>query len=129
MTGDRGYWVQRAIERENEAYLRGVDLTGKIFREYEIAAKEIRLQINDFYAKYAGKYGLTYEQAVRLLTKPEYREWKASLAEYMAKIAQEQDPRIKALLAAQLDALSTNSQLSRLEALLGTDRSKTERPV
>ena len=118
-TGDRGYWVQRALERENEAYLRGVDLTGKIFREYEIAAKEIRLQINDFYAKYAGKYGLTYEQAVRLLTKPEYREWKASLAEYMAKIAQEQDPHIKALLTAQLDALSTNSQLSRLEALLG----------
>ena len=117
--GNKEYWTERALERENEAYLRGVDLTGKMFREYEIAAKEIRLQINDFYAKYAGKYGLTYEQAVKLLTQGEYREWKADLAEYMAKIAQEQDPHIKAMLTAQLDALSTNSQLSRLEALLG----------
>ena len=82
--GNKEYWTERALERENEAYLRGVDLTGKMFREYEIAAKEIRLQINDFYAKYAGKYGLTYEQAVKLLTQGEYREWKADLAEYMA---------------------------------------------
>lgn len=63
VTGDRGYWVQRALERENEAYLRGVDLTGKIFREYEIAAKEIRLQINVFTAKYAREVWLSYEQA------------------------------------------------------------------
>lgn len=119
VTGNREYWAERALERENEAYLRGVDLTGKMFKEYDIAAKEIRLQINDFYAKYAGKYGLTYEQAVKLLTQAEYREWRADLAEYMARIAQEQDPHIKALLTAQLDALSTNSQLSRLEAMLG----------
>ena len=32
---------------------------------------------------------------------------------------QEPDPRVKAILTAQLDALSTNSRISRLEALLG----------
>ena len=40
-------------------YLRGANLSGKMFREYEAAAKSIRRQIDSFYSKYAGKYGLT----------------------------------------------------------------------
>lgn len=116
---NKEYWIARAIQRENEAHLRGVGLTAKMFQEYDAAAKAIRKEIGDFYGKYAGKYGLTYDQAVRLLTRKEFQEWKATLAEYVARIAREPDPRVKALLTAQLDALSTNSRISRLEALLG----------
>lgn len=119
MARNKEYWIARALQRENEAYLRGVELTAKMFQEYDRAAKAIRREIGDFYSKYAGKYGLTYDQAVRLLTRKEFQEWKATLAEYVARIAQEQDPRVKAILTAQLDALSTNSRISRLEALLG----------
>lgn len=116
---NKEYWIARAIQRENEAYLRGAGLTAKMFQEYDAAAKAIRKEIGDFYGKYAGKYGLTYDQAVRLLTRKEFQEWKATLAEYVARIASEPDPHVKALLTAQLDALSTNSRISRLEALLG----------
>ena len=116
---DMSYWAARAIQRENEAYLEGVRLTGVMFQQYQTAAREIRQQISDFYSRYAGKHGLTYDQAVRLLSRPEFREWKASLGEYVARIAQEPDPKIKALLTAQLDALSANSSISRLDALLG----------
>lgn len=119
MATNKEYWIARALQRENEAYLRGVSLTAKMFQEYDAAAKAIRRQITDFYSKYAGKHGLTYAQAVRLLTRNEFREWKASLADYIARIAQEPDARVKALLTAQLDALSTNSRISRLEALQG----------
>ena len=119
MARNKEYWIARALQRENEAYLRGVGLTAKMFQEYDRAAKAIRREIGDFYSKYAGKYGLTYDQAVRLLTRKEFQEWKATLAEYVARIAQEPDPRVKAILTAQLDALSTNSRISRLEALLG----------
>ena len=119
MARNKEYWIARALQRENEAYLRGVELTAKMFKEYDRAAKAIRREIGDFYSKYAGKYGLTYDQAVRLLTRKEFQEWKATLGEYVARIAQEADPRVKALLTAQLDALSTNSRISRLEALLG----------
>ena len=119
MARNKEYWIARALQRENEAYLRGVELTAKMFKEYDRAAKAIRREIGDFYSKYAGKYGLTYDQAVRLLTRKEFQEWKATLAEYVARIAQEPDPRVKAILTAQLDALSTNSRISRLEALLG----------
>ena len=71
------------------------------------------------FSKYAGRYGLTYDQAVRLLNRKEFQEWKASLAEYVDYIATIQDPKVKALLTAQLDALSANSSISRLEALQG----------
>jgi SPP1 gp7 family putative phage head morphogenesis protein len=119
MKNSKQYWLERALTRENEAYLRGAALSAKTFTEYQRAAKSIRKEINDFYSRYAGKYGLTYEQAVRLLNRKEFQEWKSSLAEYVTRIAQEPDPRIKALLTAELDALSANSSITRLEALHG----------
>ena len=48
-TNNRDYWAERALTRENEAYLRGANLSGKMFREYEAAAKSIRRQIDSFY--------------------------------------------------------------------------------
>lgn len=119
MAGNKEYWIARALQRERESSLQGAALTAKMFQEYDTAAKEIRKEIGDFYARYAGKYGLTYDQAVRVLTRKEFRDWKATLEEYIARIAAEPDSRVKALLTAQLDALSTNSRISRLEALLG----------
>lgn len=121
--GSVNVWTVGAIERRECTKCRKqfhtIALTAKMFQEYDRAAKAIRRDIGDFYSKYAGKYGLTYDQAVRLLTRKEFQEWKATLGEYIARIAAEPDPRVKALLTAQLDALSTNSRISRLEALLG----------
>ena len=116
---NKEYWAARALQRENEAYLRGAGLSAKMFQEYETAAKAIRREIDGFYSKYAGKYGLTYDQAVRLLNRKEFQEWKASLDAYVAQIAQTADAHVRALLTAQLDALSANSSISRLEALQG----------
>lgn len=119
MTNNEAYWAERALKRAEEAYLHDAALTAKLFQEYETAAKAIKREISGFYSKYAGKYGLTYDQAVRLLNRKEYQEWKTSLAEYVDRIAAIQDPKVKATLTAQLDALSTNSSISRLEALEG----------
>lgn len=119
MTNNEAYWTERALKRAEEAYLHDAALTAKLFQEYESAAKAIKREISAFYSKYAGKYGLTYDQAVRLLNRKEFQEWKASLAEYVDYIATIQDPKVKALLTAQLDALSANSSISRLEALQG----------
>lgn len=119
MTNNEAYWTERALKHAEEAYLHDAALTAKLFQEYESAAKAIKREISAFYSKYAGKYGLTYDQAVRLLNRKEFQEWKASLAEYVDYIATIQDPKVKALLTAQLDALSANSSISRLEALQG----------
>lgn len=119
MKNNKEYWIERALTREQEAYLRGAGLSAKMFQEYQTAAKAIRRQVSEFYTKYAGKYGMTYEEAVRLLSRKEFQEWKADLAEYVSRIAQQTDPKVKALLTAQLDALSANSSITRLEALEG----------
>lgn len=113
------YWANRALKRENEAYLKSTALLLKQFREYERAAKEIKSKVAEFYARYANKYGLTYEEAVKRLNKREYQEWKATLGEYVERIAQTEDEAVKRALTMQLDALSANSQITRLSALEG----------
>ena len=118
MTPNKEYWMGRALTREQEAYLRGTLLNKRMFNEYQKAADKLKKSIQSFYGKYATKHGLTYEEAVRKLTAREAREWKATLGEYVADISAAADPKVKADLIAQLDALSANSQISRLEALL-----------
>lgn len=118
MTPNKEYWMGRALTREQEAYLRGTLLNKRMFNEYQKAADKLKKSIQSFYGKYATKHGLTYEEAVRKLTAQEAREWKATLREYVADISAAADPKVKADLTAQLDALSANSQISRLEALL-----------
>lgn len=115
----KAYWAERAVAREQESFLRGAELLDALFRQYEHAAASVRREISDFYAKYAAKYGITYDNAVRLLTKSEMREWKYTLEEYQTQINATTDPKVKARLTAQLDALSTNSRITRLEALEG----------
>ncbi len=118
MTPNKEYWMERALTREQEAYLRGTLLNKRMFNEYQKAADKLKKSIQSFYGKYATKHGLTYEEAMRKLTAREAREWKATLGEYVADINAAADPKVKADLTAQLDALSANSQISRLEALL-----------
>ena len=92
---------------------------GENVQEYEAAAKSIRRQIDSFYSKYAGKYGLTYDQAIRLLNRKESQEWKAALGDYVATIEATTDPSVKAVLKAQLDALSANSSISAWKPFKG----------
>lgn len=118
MAPNKEYWMERARIREQEAYLRGTLLNKRMFNEYQKAADQLKKSIQAFYGRYAAKYGLTYEEAIRKLTAREAREWRATLDEYVAEINAAADPKVKADLTAQLDALSANSQISRLEALL-----------
>lgn len=119
MRNNQEYWRRRALKRAEEAYLSEAPLTAKLMDEYERAARNIRKEISEFYAKYAGKYGLTYEQAVRLLNKKELQEWRGTLEDYVNAIRDAEDDLMRTLLTAELDALSANSRISRLDALLG----------
>ena len=113
------YWAERARQREQESYQRGSRLTAKLFNEYQKAAESIRKNISDYYARYAKKHGVTYEEAMKRLNRREAQEWKKSVEEYLKEISAEADPKERARLRAQYDALSYNSSISRLDALLG----------
>lgn len=114
---NKQYWAERALKREHESYLMGARLTTKTFTDYQRAARDIRRQINDFYIRYAKENRLTYEEAVRIMSRREMQEWKAGLGAYVERINAQTDPVRKAKLKAELDALSYNSRISRLQAL------------
>ncbi|KAF5062187.1 Phage Mu protein F like protein [anaerobic digester metagenome] len=120
------YWLARSIQREQEAYLRGAALSQRLFSEYDRSVRALRKSIQAFYGKYATEHGLSYEDAMNVLTRREAQEWKASLAEYVAQINAASDPKAAAELTAQLDALSINSRISRLEALLGETQAQMD---
>lgn len=111
------YWAQRALQREAEAYARGGALSTKLYDAYQTALRDLRRQINDFYVRYARENRLSYEEAVKTLTRAEVREWKATLGEWVERINAEVDPKIKARLKAELDALAYRSRMDRLEVL------------
>ena len=119
MSKSNEYWQQRALKREDETFARGAELTARLFKECERAAREIRKQVNDFYARYATENGISFDEAVKNLNRSEKQEWKESLGRWVKRINEEQNEAIKAMLKAELDALSYNSQINRLEALYG----------
>lgn len=122
----REYWLERSIQREHEAYLRGVELNKRLFEEYDRSARELRKTVRAFYARYGSKHDLTYEEAVKKLSAREMKEWKATLEEYLEEINTVSDPKVRTSLIAQLDALSTNSQISRLDALTAEVRAQMD---
>ena len=65
------------------------------------------------------RHGVTYEKAMKRLNHREAQEWKKSVEEYLKEIVAEADPKERARLRGQYDALSYNSSISRLDALLG----------
>lgn len=111
------YWTNRALKRENEAYLSGKKLNKKLLEFYENASNDIRKQINDFYYRYASENGLTFDEAMRELSKSEYREWKKSLDQYVREYETEADPVRAAELKAKVDARAYQSRITRLEAV------------
>ncbi len=114
---NRDYWKDRAKRREAEAKEMGDELKKEILAEYEKALKDIDEKISIFYSRYANNYGLTKEQAIKKLSLAEFKQWKKSLEEYVDEIEKELDNTKKMKLKARLDALSYNSQISRLQAL------------
>ena len=113
----RDYWVKRARLREEQSTRAGWQLTADMYQAYETALKEIKRDISEFYVKYAKKYGLTYEEAAKVLNRKEMQEWKKTLEEYQQQIDAVSDPEAKRFLQMQLDALSYNSRITRLDAL------------
>lgn len=103
------YWIDRAKER-NESNIRASDDVVRLISEqYDRALKQIEREIATLFYKYAEDNELTYAKATELLTGNELREFRMSLAKYMAMI---DAPEI--LL--ELETLTTRSRISNLEA-------------
>ena len=119
MASNREYWLKRAQHRELISYTAGADVTAALLREYKKSAVTLRKEISDFYSRYADENGLTYEQAIRDMTRAELQEWRGTVGDYIEQIRREPNPQIRERLMREYDARAYNSRISRLDGLCG----------
>ncbi|MDO4754289.1 MAG: minor capsid protein, partial [Bacillota bacterium] len=111
------YWKERALKREAAASRKGEELLDEVLRSYKKAHRENLRSIAEFYTKFADKHNLSHDAAFKTLNRKEFREFKNSLGYYVERIKQLPEGPDKKRLMLEIDALSTNSQITRLEAL------------
>ena len=111
------YWQKRATENEQRSHEMTEERVKKLHDHYESAAEEIEGRIATFFTRYANEQGISYEEAKKLLTAKETKQWLKSLGEYMAEIKALPDGDLKERLQAELDARAYASRISRLDAL------------
>ena len=107
------YWAKRSEEREAAWQLKSREtLEKELAAYYEASLDHIQRNIDALYGRFAKDNALPMEEARKLLTGKEYRTWRMSLEEYVAKI----DAGDK-MLERELNTLAMRSRISRLDKL------------
>ncbi|MGI6151799.1 MAG: minor capsid protein [Christensenellales bacterium] len=105
------YWKKRAISVMEAGMASADKVLLELEKAYTRAEKQVLGQIESLYARYAGKYGLTYDQAVKSIADSEYRQWRMTVEDYVGRILATGDEE----LLREFDTLSTRSRVARLE--------------
>ena len=108
------YWQKRAEAEFLDGEQEALALAKQFQDNYKKAIREIELKINAFYGKYAGKEGITYEEAQQLLNRKELKEFKEYIKEMLAMGNKE---NFSAQEMAKFKLLYTKAKISRLQEL------------
>ncbi|MDD3415492.1 MAG: minor capsid protein [Lachnospiraceae bacterium] len=108
------YWIKRADARMAEIQAGSDQTIQDISEAYDSAMKQLNKDIDRLFFRFAGKNGLTPEQAKELLSETLTSQEVDSIRSQIDMI---QDPDIKRQLYTKLDATISRSRISRLEAL------------
>lgn len=108
------YWVERFEDLESASNAYGQDTYRKIAPAFDKAQRQIQGQIEAWYGRLADNNGVTIEEARKLLTSSEMKEFKWDVKEYI-KYGRENaiDPK----WMKELENASAKYHISRLEAL------------
>lgn len=111
------YWAERAAQRERRWFKKSQETVERqLAAYYETALQKIEDDIATLYGRYARENALSMLEARRLIAGREYRIWRKSLEDYVAKIRLTED---KGLLL-ELNTLAMRTRITRLEKLRGT---------
>jgi SPP1 gp7 family putative phage head morphogenesis protein len=122
MTPDREYWRRRSEQVALMQYEKADRYAERLLKEYQRAIRRIERDIEAFYVRYAVENQVTMDEARRLLTAGELREFRMTLEEFIEKAKNNVDGR----WTRQLNAASYKARISRLEALLIQIRQEVE---
>lgn len=108
------YWARRAIEREKEWHKKCQEtLENELARYYLASLGHIQTDIAALYGRFAKDNALPIEEARKLITGREYRQWRMSIEEYIRKIKENGDKGLER----ELNVLAMRSRISRLDKL------------
>lgn len=108
------YWKKRAEEREIEWTKKAQNTIEKeLVQYYEQVLSRITDDIASLYGKYVKDNKLTYNEASKLLTGKEFKQWRMSIKEYLDTIAETGNNK----LLLELNTLAMRKQISRLDKL------------
>lgn len=103
----REYWEKRRLDLVNAEFNRVETHNEQMLKQYSRATKDIQREVERFWGKFAKENGLTYDEAIKALSKSEYKEFRMSVEDY----AKKHD------LKFELNTLSGLSKLTRLASL------------
>lgn len=108
------YWERRAASDMFE-YMQSAEKTAdQIAKVYLKAARYLSFEADDIFDKYKGKYGLSEQEAMRLINT---MQDKTSINELLEKLRSEKDNEKKQELLKQLEAPAYQARLERLQQL------------
>ncbi|MCR8844069.1 minor capsid protein [Paenibacillus sp. SC116] len=120
---DDEQWLERALTREKESLEAGSGVMRELFKQYEQAAREIRISVNDFFVRYEEEQGSADDRAAKLLNTAEMQEWKDSVEDWAKRIDEEKDDAAKQLLQSRLKMVECSaSPRTRLDLVSGQMR-------
>ena len=108
------YWKKRFEHLETASNSYGLDAFRKIEPAFDKAQRQIQGQIEAWYGRFANNNKITIEEARKLLTSSELKEFKWDVKEYI-KYGKEND--INGMWMKELENASAKFHISRLEAL------------
>ena len=109
----RSYWRQRAISYEKDWTNRCQETVEKdLARYYQKALVAIKGDIMQLYGTFAKDNGIDFDEARRILSSREIKEWRFSMQDYLQQIAEGNKG-----LQQELNTLAMQPRISRLEKL------------
>ena len=108
------YWIKRTEERVNKHWKNIKNVEKELAKQYRTALEDIRQLISDLYTKYAKDNAISYQDAVKELTRVEMNDYHNQMQGNKPQLRQTGNDEI----INEHEKLEKSTKLSRLQALM-----------
>lgn len=114
MSKSKQYWLDRMLDRDKAAKLSEDKLLEELNRYYTDSYIAIEKELNNFYVKYATENGISYNQARKILTPKDIREYSSKIGGLKKLYAETKDINVYL----KMQEIGSRANVTRLQSLL-----------
>ncbi len=111
---NRNYWKERSEALEKASHDRGASYFAQLQQQYDMASQKIQDDVNKWYARFAKNNEISMQEAKKMLTSDELKEFQWSVQEYIEKGRKN---GLSGQWSKQLENASARVHISRLDSL------------